>query len=72
VTSALMRRRDLLSRRVALHDKRIAELEPIVAQLLGSKEQRLARIELALVKVHWEKAAKKLKIAIEGGLKPTK
>jgi hypothetical protein len=41
-----------------MHDKRIAELEPLAAQPLGSKEQRLARIELALEKVDREKAAK--------------
>jgi hypothetical protein len=63
--------RDICTRIIEMLDKQIAEIQPIVAQPLGSKEQRLARIELALLEISREKAVKGLKRAIEG-LKPTK
>jgi hypothetical protein len=59
------------ARMIARIDERIAKVEPVATQPLGSVEQRLALIELASLRHRRDQCENRLQRAIEG-LKPTK
>jgi hypothetical protein len=62
--------KDLWTKLLANIDARIAVVEPVAMELLGSKEQRLARIELAFLQASRESAIRGIKRS--EALKPTK